>query len=202
MEPILKEFLDKKQAEQRKEFESERDQLLVSLGLVKFEKEYSPSGKQTGPYVKYDVGTKNYYYVKHKTPIEVTDEEYEQIKKYALTQKPQKPQKLQKLQTLQKSNEVDGTEWGLKLVNGVFWVLAIIGFVIVIFLASDALFNDELLKRANSAVQEQVVLQMQTLTINVGLLVALGVMSIGLCFLAKLLLKIIKNQNEIKAKMK
>ena len=196
MEPILKEFLDKKQAEQRKEFESERDKLLVSLGLVKFEKEYSPSGKQTGPYVKYDVGAKNYYYVKHKTPIEVTDEEYEQIKKYALTQKPQK------LQTLQKSNEVDGTEWGLKLVNGVFWVLAIIGFVIVIFLASDALFNDELLKRANSAVQEQVVLQMQTLTINVGLLVALGVMSIGLCFLAKLLLKIIKNQNEIKAKMK
>lgn len=196
MEPILKEFLDKKQAEQRKEFESERDKLLVSLGLVKFEKEYSPSGKQTGPYVKYDVGAKNYYYVKHKTPIEVTDEEYEQIKKYALTQKPQK------LQTLQKSNEVDGTEWGLKLVNGVFWVLAIIGFVIVIYLASDALFNDELLKRANGAVQEQVVLQMQTLTINVGLLVALGVMSIGLCFLAKLLLKIIKNQNEIKAKMK
>ena len=196
MEPILKEFLDKKQAEQRKEFESERDQLLVSLGLVKLEKEYSPSGKQTGPYVKYDVGAKNYYYVKHKTPIEVTDEEYEQIKKYALTQKPQK------LQTLQKSNEVDGTEWGLKLVNGVFWVLAIIGFVIVIYLASDALFNDELLKRANGAVQEQVVLQMQTLTINVGLLVALGVMSIGLCFLAKLLLKIIKNQNEIKAKMK
>ena len=190
MEPILKEFLDKKQAEQRKEFESERDQLLVSLGLVKFEKVYSPSGKQTGPYVKYDKEAKNYYYVKHKTPIEVTDEEYEQIKKYALTQKPQK------------SNEVDGTESGLKLVNGVFWVLAIIGFVIVFFLASDALFNDELLKRANSAVQEQVVLQMQTLTINVGLLVALGVMSIGLCFLAKLLLKIIKNQNEIKAKMK
>lgn len=196
MEPILKAFLDKKQAEQRKEFESERDQLLVSLGLVKFEKEYSPSGKQTGPYVKYDVGAKNYYYVKHKTPIEVTDEEYEQIKKYALTQKSQKPQ------TLQKSNEVDGTEWGLKLVNGVFWVLAIIGFVIVISLASDALFNDELLKRADSAVQEQVALQMKALPINVGLLVALGVMSIGLCFLAKLLLKIIKNQNEIKAKMK
>ena len=196
MEPILKEFLDKKQAEQRKEFESERDQLLVSLGLVKFEKEYSPSGKQTGPYVKYDKEAKNYYYVKHKTPIEVTDEEYEQIKKYALTQKPKK------LQMLQKSNEVDGTEWGLKLVNGVFWVLAIIGFVIVIYLASGALFDDEAFRHANSAIQEQVVLQMKALPINVGILVALGVMSIGLCFLAKLLLKIIKNQNEIKAKMK
>lgn len=196
MEPILKEFLDKKQAEQRKEFESERDQLLVSLGLVKFEKEYSPSGKQTGPYVKYDEEAKNYYYVKHKTPIEVTDEEYEQIKKYALTQKPKK------LQTLQKSNEVDGTEWGLKLVNGVFWVLAIIGFVIVIYLASGALFDDEAFRYADSAIQEQVVLQMKALPINVGILVALGVMSIGLCFLAKLLLKIIKNQNEIKAKMK
>ena len=86
MEPILKEFLDKKQAEQRKKIESERDQLLVSLGLVKCEKEYSPAGKKTRRYKEFDSEVNNYYRIK-KThePIEVTDEEYAEIRKYKKT---------------------------------------------------------------------------------------------------------------------
>ena len=82
MNPIVSEFLEKKRNAQRVKFEKERDSLLVSLGLVETVKEYSPTGQRSSTYFKLDEETGQYYCNK-KIPVEVTDEEFEEIKQVA-----------------------------------------------------------------------------------------------------------------------
>ena len=166
--------------------------MLVSLGLVENVKEYSPDGTKTPGYVEFDEEANNYYRVK-KVPVVVTDEEFEEIRKVAAKPKP----------VAQNKSIPDGTEWGLKIVNGLFWLLAIGGFIAVIYICSSVLSGeDPMLQHAENVWQESVVIQTEALIVSVSQLVAISVIAIGLCFMVKLLLKIIKNQNEIKSMMK
>ena len=195
MEPIVKEFLESRRSAERQKFEKERDEWLVSLGLVENVKEYSPDGTKTPGhvgYVKFDEEANKYYRVK-KVPVAVTDEEFEEIRKVAAKPKP----------VAQNKSIPDGTEWGLKIVNGIFWLLAIGGFIAVISICSSVLSGeDPMLQHAENVWQESVVIQTEALIVSVSQLVAISVIAIGLCFMVKLLLKIIKNQNEIKSMMK
>ena len=194
MEPIVKEFLESRRSAERQKFEKERDELLMSLGLVENVKEYSPNGAKTPKYVKLDAETNMYYRVK-KVPVTVTDEEFEEIRKVAA-----KPVAQNKSQN---KSVPDGTEWGLKLVNGILWLLAIGGFIAVICICSSVLSGeDPMLLHAETVWQQSVAIQTEALLVSVSQLVAISVIAIGLCFMVKLLLKIIKNQNEIKSMMK
>lgn len=82
MNENVKAFLDKKKEEERAKQEKERNKVLIDLGL--YEKEYSESDSYSNEYPlsEWDSVTQtNVYY--RNVPYEVTDEEYEQIKKYA-----------------------------------------------------------------------------------------------------------------------
>lgn len=68
----IEKYLEK----QNKIILEDREKVLISLGL--FEKEYAPDGKESYQYMEYDYinGQKKYY---RPIPINVTDEEWEQI---------------------------------------------------------------------------------------------------------------------------
>ena len=90
MNPKVKQFLDKAKAKERAEFEKQRDAHLIKLGLVDEEKstvEYSDSYSPACGFEKYDSEQKKYC-KSVPAPIEVTDDEYELIKRYSAT-KPQ-----------------------------------------------------------------------------------------------------------------
>ena len=90
MNPKVKQFLDEAKAKERAEFEKQRDAHLMKLGLVDEEKstiEYSDSFLPARGFDKYDREL-NKYYKSVPAPIEVTDDEYELIKRYSAT-KPQ-----------------------------------------------------------------------------------------------------------------
>ena len=80
--------LEKKRAE---EFKKEKEQLLLKLGL--FEKVYSEQPmdgiSEEFPYYEYDKETNKYRYYK-KVVVEVTDEEYAEICKYAQEEEQEK----------------------------------------------------------------------------------------------------------------
>ena len=78
MNPKLSDYFAQKRLEEKQA----RDALLISQGL--YEKEYAPSDEWSEEYPEneYDQKREIYCYFK-KVAIEVTDEEYEQIKKYA-----------------------------------------------------------------------------------------------------------------------
>ena len=84
MDPKLQKFIEKAQATERKAYEKERDAMLLSLGLVNEDdtilREYSPTYEY--PYLNYDPEKKAYYREIKGTPISITDEEYELLKKY------------------------------------------------------------------------------------------------------------------------
>lgn len=82
-------FLAEAKERESKKAAKERDATLISLGLTEgVKREYGPYGR---PYVNYDREAKKYYYDR-PIPVEVTDEEYAEILKYApARQKPAKP---------------------------------------------------------------------------------------------------------------
>lgn len=81
MHDKIKEFLDAKKAEERRKFEESKQKTLIELGL--FEKEYAPELGEYNPieYNEWDATTCKWY--KKTGYISVTDEEYEEIKKYS-----------------------------------------------------------------------------------------------------------------------
>ena len=80
-EKVLK-FLESKKNAERKKYEREKRNTLISLGL--YDKVYSPDNKYSDEYPIMDWNGPNgetaYY---KEVPVEVTDEEYQEIKKYA-----------------------------------------------------------------------------------------------------------------------
>ncbi len=80
MNAKVKNFLDSKAKENRKQYESERDTLLRDLNLV--ERVYSPDNFYSEEYYMEDYDEENNSVKYYKTePIKITDEEYEEIKK-------------------------------------------------------------------------------------------------------------------------
>lgn len=85
MHEKLKSFLDAQKEAEVKAYEARKHETLVDLGL--YEREYSPSGKYSEeyPFCEWDVDRHASIYFK-KVPIEITDEEYQEVKKYAKTE--------------------------------------------------------------------------------------------------------------------
>ena len=82
-----KEFLDAAKAKERAEFEKKRDEHLISLGLINEEEskcEYSDRYDYTQGNILYDAKLDKYY-KGVKVPLQVSDEEYEEILKFAPT---------------------------------------------------------------------------------------------------------------------
>lgn len=83
MNEKVKNFIDAEKSKERAFFEKERDELLISLGLVNESetiREYSDVYSYI--YNKWDENVRKYYHEK-LIPIKITDEEYEEIKKYS-----------------------------------------------------------------------------------------------------------------------
>lgn len=82
MNEKLKEFFEVKKQEELKKQEEAKEKTLIDLGL--FEKVYSPDSEPSDefPCYEWDSANSTYKYFK-EVPIEVTDEEYEEIKKYS-----------------------------------------------------------------------------------------------------------------------
>ena len=87
MDELVKKYLDDAKAieqeieeDKARNKKEERDKFLISLGFVKgVERRYSDS--YGDPYNSWDKEKKQYYY-DAQIPVEVTDEEFEQLKKY------------------------------------------------------------------------------------------------------------------------
>ena len=128
MNPKVKQFLDEAKAKERAEFEKQRDAHLMKLGLVDEEKstiEYSKSYSEALGFVKYDA-EKDMYYKGVFVPVEVTDEEYEQIKRYTAP----------KVQAVADSNdEANSAEVFLANVNNSVRVIVIVSSILLAIFA-------------------------------------------------------------------
>lgn len=81
MNEKVKAFLDEKKAIEKKKYEKKKEETLIDLGL--YEKIYSENNEYSDafPYSEYDVETsKNRQY--RIEPFAISDEEYEEVKKY------------------------------------------------------------------------------------------------------------------------
>ncbi len=82
MNEKLKEFLDAKKVAEKKKYEEEKQKTEIELGL--YEKVYSPDNNYGGEFSssEWDNATSTYKFYK-KVPVEITDEEYQEVKKYS-----------------------------------------------------------------------------------------------------------------------
>ena len=82
MNEKLKEFLDAKKDAEKKKYEKEKQKTLIELGL--YEKVYSPDNNYSEEFSssEWDSANSTYNYYK-KVPVEITDEEYQEVKKYS-----------------------------------------------------------------------------------------------------------------------
>ena len=89
MDPKVKEFIEAARAKERIEFERQRNAHLISLGFVKTEKEKRYSNRRSTYFPHYDEETKQYF-GEFTVPVDITDEEYEEIKRITKKDVPQK----------------------------------------------------------------------------------------------------------------
>lgn len=87
MNQRVEKFIEEAKSRKRQEYERERDELLVKLGLTEEEKVYSDDA-HLRPHSQWDAAKRAWYYLK---PIAVSDEEYEEIKKWAPCDKADTP---------------------------------------------------------------------------------------------------------------
>lgn len=135
MDELVKKFLDEAKAKEndaiqqaaQKEKEA-RDKFLVSLGLIKgTERIWS---KTIGhPYVSWDQEREMYYY-DAQVPVDVTDEEFAEIQKYAKYQKSEDVSDSE--EELPYDNRAERT---LNTINKIIFTLAVIGGIILFFVA-------------------------------------------------------------------
>ncbi len=122
MDAKVKEFLDAAKAKEKKE----RDNHLISLGLIdegKTQREYSQN--YGAGFYQWDEEKKMYYNDK-AVPVEVTDEEYEEIKKYSS-------------KNAVESVELDnGAESFLKVINIIVLIIGIIATVGLLIAAANS----------------------------------------------------------------
>lgn len=84
MNEKVRAFLETKKSEEKIKLEEEKREKLVALGLC--DKVYSPNNtyNEEYPLSEWDEGSSKYKYFK-VIPVEITDEEYEEVKKYTST---------------------------------------------------------------------------------------------------------------------
>lgn len=78
MHEKVRAYLEYQKSKSTKESIEQKEAFLIELGL--FEKEYNPNDYFDSKYPRFDSDLEKYY---RHVPIEVSDEEYEEIKKYA-----------------------------------------------------------------------------------------------------------------------
>lgn len=124
MGQTVQEFIQAAQAKEREEFERKRDFHLIGLGLIDSEKSTKYYSKyQSSVYTMWDSEKKMWYY-STPAPLDVTDEEYEEIKR--LTQhKTETP-------TLN-----DSAETFLNVVLIIFLIVGILGAIILFVIGAD-----------------------------------------------------------------
>ena len=130
MDTKVKEFLDAAKAKEREAFEKKRDEHLISLGLVnegESVREYADNYNYV--FNKWDEEAKKYYREK-LVAISVTDEEYEEIKKYSATNAVAAKEELE-----------NGAEKFLAVINGISLTIGIIASVALMFVAADSYRN-------------------------------------------------------------
>lgn len=138
MHELVKKYLDEGKAkeqeildEEARKKKEERDNYLIRLGLTtgterRYSKEYS------GPYCSWDKEKEMYYY-DAQVPVEVTDEEFEEIRKYEKFHNGEIPVSAEAKATLD-----NGAESTLSVINSVFYILAwIVAFTMFIVGLSD-----------------------------------------------------------------
>ncbi|MCI5716773.1 MAG: hypothetical protein MR292_00060 [Alistipes sp.] len=133
MDTKVKEFLEAAKSKEREAFEKERDKHLISLGLIKEGesiREYSD--RYVYPFTLWDKEKQKYYYDK-KVPINVTDDEYEEIKKYSTKEVVEETTKLNK-----------GAEKFLGVINGINLAVGIIITIGLIYVAIISYQNEGL----------------------------------------------------------
>ena len=132
----VKEYLDAAKAAERKKFEEKRDSILISLGLVdpdKTKREYSDLDYYTYAYPEWDPEKRKHYRIVHE-PVEVTDEEFEEIMKYA--PKVSKKEVSNDIKYTPQCVEVEnGAEKFLAVVNNIALAIGIIAAVFLLFIA-------------------------------------------------------------------
>lgn len=135
MDEIVKKFLDDAKAKENEAIElaaqkkkAERDEYLISLGLIKG-KERKWRENIGHPYVNWDQEKQMYYY-DAPIPVEVTEEEFSEIQKYA------KYQKSEETNSAEEELPYDnGAERTLNTINKIMLTLAIVGGIIMFFVA-------------------------------------------------------------------
>ena len=116
MDEKLQKYLDEAKAKERRK----REELLISLGLTKDETVRIYSESYSDVYNKWDAETDKYY-ADVKVPITVTDEEYEEIKKYASN-------------STDEATDLDTkAENFLAILNAIFLIIGIITALVILY---------------------------------------------------------------------
>lgn len=126
MNEKVEKFLAEAKGREAQKAAKEREATLISLGLTEgVKREYGPYGS---PYVNYDREARKYYYDR-PIPVEVTDEEYAEILKYApSSQKPAKP--VPATEKPVKINKYPVNPGAENTINAVAAVLLIVGIIV------------------------------------------------------------------------
>jgi hypothetical protein len=139
MDPVVKKFLDAAKAAERKRFEQERDCILISLGLIdpdKTRREYNDLDYYTHEFPDWDPEKKKYYRTINGA-VDVTDEEFEEIRKYA--PKVTVKETVKELNSTQRDVDLkNGPEKFLAVINGIALALGIISAIFILFYALSA----------------------------------------------------------------
>lgn len=120
MNEIVKNFIEEARVKERKAYEDERDQLLISLGLVNTVREYTD--RHAPNFLDWDDQEKKFYHSK-QIPITITDEEYEEIKKIV------------KQSTSKKEIPTGRVEKRLRKLNDIILVVFILVALVLIMIA-------------------------------------------------------------------
>lgn len=133
MDEKLQKYLDEAKAKERRK----KDELLISLGLTKDETVRIYSERYSDVYNKWDAET-DMYYADVKVPITVTDEEYEEIKKYASN-------------STDEATDLDTkAENFLAILNAIFLIIGIITALVILYkgMNSTGSFKEHLIEAA------------------------------------------------------
>lgn len=134
MEIEVKRFIENAKKLKRATFEQERDEHLKYLGLIRTQREFSDYQSSTFPY--YDKDAQKYYR-DYYVAVEVTDEEYEEIKRLA----PPLPEKVNETtrKTTENANKTKSSkgvaETYLGVINGVSFAIGIIATLVLIIVS-------------------------------------------------------------------
>ncbi len=124
MNTKVEKFLNEARAKKLENLRNEKDQILVSIGLCEKEKVYSEDSRHiTNDYPYWDNEKKQYYGYK-KTPVEVSDEEYNEILEYITCKENSEP------------HENNTAESTIKTVATIILIFGIISSILCFFTLS------------------------------------------------------------------